>query len=91
MLQHGEPGFSVDTGDKWREKLRNACTEITSADDSDVCNLGSLVLSRFESPQRFENAVRDSVLFLTAGSEYSDVPYAKVARFESRTAAWDSA
>ena len=26
------------------EKLRNACTEITSADDSDVCNLGSLVL-----------------------------------------------
>jgi ribonucleoside-diphosphate reductase alpha chain len=78
MTKHGEPGFSVDTGDKWREKLRNACTEITSADDSDVCNLGSLVLSRFESPQRFEEAVRDAVLFLTAGSLYSDVPYEKI-------------
>lgn len=78
MLQHGEPGFSIDRGDKSDEKLRNACTEITSADDSDVCNLGSLVLPHFESPQRFENAVRDATLFLTAGTEYSDVPYDKV-------------
>lgn len=78
MLRHGEPGFSVDTGEKWREKLRNACTEITSADDSDVCNLGSLVLPRFENVQEFESAVRDGVLFLTAGSEYSDIPYDKV-------------
>lgn len=84
MLQHGEPGFSVDTGDKWAEKLRNACTEITSADDSDVCNLGSLVMPRFESPKQFEEAVRDSVLFLTAGSEYSDVPYEKVAEVRTR-------
>lgn len=79
MLKHGEPGFSVDRGEKWAEKLRNACTEITSADDSDVCNLGSLVISRYETPQRFERAVRDATLFLTAGSIYSDVPYAKVA------------
>jgi ribonucleoside-diphosphate reductase alpha chain len=78
MTKHGEPGFSVDTDEKWPEKLRNACTEITSADDSDVCNLGSLVLPRFESPQEFEEAVRHAVLFLTAGSEYSDVPYDKV-------------
>jgi ribonucleoside-diphosphate reductase alpha chain len=84
MLKHGEPGFSIDRGAQWNEKLRNACTEITSADDSDVCNLGSLVLSRFESPQRFEEAVRDAVLFLTAGSEYSDVPYEKVARVRSQ-------
>jgi len=78
MTKHGEPGFSVDRGEKWAEKLRNACTEITSADDSDVCNLGSLVLPRFDSPKDFEEAVRHAVLFLTAGSEYSDVPYAKV-------------
>lgn len=78
MLLHGEPGFSIDTGDKWREKLRNACTEITSADDSDICNLGSLVLPRFESPQQFEDAVRYAVLFLTGGSLYSEVPYPKV-------------
>lgn len=78
MLRHGEPGFSVDRGDKRKEKLRNACTEITSADDSDVCNLGSLVLPRFESPQQFEEAVRYAVLFLTGGSLYSQVPYGKV-------------
>lgn len=80
MVTTGEPGFSVDLGDKRDEILRNACTEITSADDSDVCNLGSLVLPKFHSPEQFGNAVRDAVLFLTAGSLYSDVSYDKVER-----------
>jgi ribonucleoside-diphosphate reductase alpha chain len=79
MLKHGEPGFTVDRGDKRDEVLRNACTEITSADDSDVCNLGSLVLPRFSNPEQFGAAVRDAVLYLTAGSLYSHVPYEKVA------------
>jgi ribonucleoside-diphosphate reductase alpha chain len=79
MVKHGEPGFSIDTGDKSDEVLRNACTEITSAHDSDVCNLGSLVLPRFSSPQEFEQGVRDAVAFLTAGSMYSHVPYDRVA------------
>lgn len=78
MVTTGEPGFSVDLGDKKDEVLRNACTEITSADDSDVCNLGSLVLPRYETPLEFGEAVRDAALFLTAGSLYSDVPYGKV-------------
>lgn len=78
MTQTGEPGFTVDLGDKRDEKLRNACTEIVSADDSDICNLGGLVLSRFDDPYEFENAVRLGTLFLTAGSVYSDVPYARV-------------
>lgn len=84
MLKHGEPGFTIDTGDKAGEVLRNACTEITSADDSDVCNLGSLVLPEFSSPHQFESAVRDAVLFLTAGSVYSHVPYDKVAEIRER-------
>lgn len=84
MLKHGEPGFTIDTGDKAGEVLRNACTEITSADDSDVCNLGSLVLPRFSDPGQFESAVRDAVLFLTAGSVYSDVPYEKVAEIREK-------
>jgi ribonucleoside-diphosphate reductase alpha chain len=75
MLRHGEPGFTVDRGSKAGEVLRNACTEITSADDSDVCNLGSLVLPRFDSPREFGAAVRDMALFLTAGTLYSHVPY----------------
>lgn len=78
MLRHGEPGFSVDVGKHAGEVLRNACTEITSADDSDVCNLGSLVLPRFTTPNQFGSALRDLVLFLTAGSVYSDIPYEKV-------------
>jgi ribonucleoside-diphosphate reductase alpha chain len=78
MLRHGEPGFTVDVGEHAGEVLRNACTEITSADDSDVCNLGSLVLPRFSTPEQFGSAVRDMALFLTAGSIYSDVPYEKV-------------
>ena len=32
----GEPGFSFNFGDKRNETLRNACTEVTSEDDSDV-------------------------------------------------------
>lgn len=79
MLKHGEPGFTIDCGGYSSEVLRNACTEITSADDSDVCNLGSLVMPRFYNPRDFGKAVKDAVLFLTAGSLYSDVPYDKVA------------
>lgn len=74
MLKHGEPGFSIDTGNKSDEVLRNACTEITSADDSDVCNLASLVLPRFDSPEEFGKAVKTMVIFLTAGSVYSSHP-----------------
>jgi ribonucleoside-diphosphate reductase alpha chain len=45
MLTTAEPGFSVDVGDNAGESLRNACTEVTSADDSDICNLGSINLA----------------------------------------------
>lgn len=84
MVTTGEPGFSVDLGDKADEKLRNACTEIVSADDSDICNLGGVVISRFDSPKAFGEAVRYGTLFLTAGTVYSDVPYEKVAEVREK-------
>lgn len=84
MTQTGEPGLSVDLGDKRDEKLRNACTEIVSADDSDICNLGGLVLSRFDDPYEFERAVRAGVLYLLAGTVYSDVPYERVAEIREK-------
>lgn len=84
MLTTGEPGFSVDLGSQANENLRNACTEIVSEDDSDICNLGGLVLSRFKTPQEFGQAVRAGVEFLTAGTLYSDVPYAKVAEIREK-------
>jgi len=35
-MMTGEPGFSFNFGEKRDETLRNACTEVTSSDDSDV-------------------------------------------------------
>lgn len=84
MTQTGEPGFTVDLEDKRDEKLRNACTEIVSADDSDICNLGGLSLARFSSPQEFEEAVRLGALYLTAGTVYSHVPYPQVAEIRDK-------
>lgn len=78
MLKTAEPGFSIDTGDNKYENLRNACTEVTSRDDSDICNLGSINLSRIESPQDMSRVVELSTAFLLAGTVYSDVPYSRV-------------
>ena len=78
MLKTAEPGFSIDTGENAGETLRNACTEVTSTDDSDICNLGSLNLARFDSLEDFGDAVFHATLFLLAGTVYSHVPYEKV-------------
>lgn len=78
MVRSAEPGLSVDIGPNAGETLRNACTEITSSDDSDICNLGSVNLSRIESKEEMEEAVRYGTLFLLAGTVYSDLPYGKV-------------
>lgn len=78
MLKTAEPGFSVDTGVNSGETLRNACTEVTSRDDSDICNLGSINMARIESLADMGNVVELGVAFLLAGTVYSDVPYSKV-------------
>lgn len=78
MLKTGEPGFSVDTGKNSKETLRNACTEVSSADDSDICNLGSINFARIDSLDEFKDVLECATAFLLAGTVYSDVPYAKV-------------
>lgn len=78
MLKTAEPGFSIDVGKNRNENLRNACTEVTSADDSDICNLGSINMARIESLEEMERVVELSTMFLLAGTLYSDVPYARV-------------
>lgn len=78
MLKTGEPGFSVDTGVNAGETLRNACTEVSSRDDSDICNLGSINMARIGSLDEFKGVLESAVAFLLAGTVYSDVPYAKV-------------
>lgn len=84
MLKTGEPGFSVDIGTNAGECLRNACTEVTSADDSDICNLGSINLANVESLEEMETLVELATAFLLAGTVYSDVPYEKVAEVRTK-------
>ncbi|MCI0561708.1 MAG: hypothetical protein MN733_24730 [Nitrososphaera sp.] len=78
MLSTGEPGFSIDIGKNSGETLRNACTEVTSRDDSDICNLGSLNLARIESVEEMKEVTEAAVAYLLSGTVYSDVPYARV-------------
>jgi ribonucleoside-diphosphate reductase alpha chain len=78
MVRTGEPGFSIDLGKNHKETLRNACTEVSSEDDSDVCNLGSINLARVESLDEMKGLVEVAIAFLLAGTVYSDVPYTKV-------------
>lgn len=77
-LLNGEPGFSFNFWDKETETLRNACTEVCSSDDSDVCNLGSINLSRIENIDRFKTVVQMATKFLLCGTLVADVPYNKV-------------
>ena len=83
MVKKAEPGFSVDY-DNPAECLRNACTEVVSEDDSDICNLGSLNMAAFENPMEFADAVEAATLFLLAGTVYSHVPYEKVAMVRTK-------
>jgi len=78
MCRTGEPGFSVDVGEREGEDLRNACTEIVSRDDSDVCNLGSINLARIDSLEEMRRVTELGTIFLLAGTLYSDLPYPKV-------------
>jgi ribonucleoside-diphosphate reductase alpha chain len=77
-LHTGEPGFSFNFGDKSNETLRNACTEVTSADDSDVCNLGSVNMGAIETLEEFTDIVRLGSKFLVCGTVRADLPYDKV-------------
>lgn len=84
MLKTAEPGFSVDVGKNKKETARNACTELTSSDDSDICNLGSINLARVSSISEMENLVNLSTAFLLAGTIYSDIPYPEVDKVRSK-------
>ena len=77
-LMTGEPGFSFNFGSQQNETLRNACTEITSEDDSDVCNLGSVNLANVESIEEFRNVVHLASKFLVCGLIRAHLPYKKV-------------
>jgi ribonucleoside-diphosphate reductase alpha chain len=83
-LRTGEPGFSFNFFDKENETLRNACTEVTSSDDSDVCNLGSINLGRIEDVHTLRDVVHLATKFLVCGTLKAKLPYEKVAQVREK-------
>jgi ribonucleoside-diphosphate reductase alpha chain len=83
-LMTAEPGLSFNFFDKELETLRNACCEVTSEDDSDVCNLGSINMGRIESIEEMRTVVELATKFLVCGTLRADVPYEKVAKVREK-------
>jgi len=83
-MMTGDPGFSFNFGNKQNETLRNACTEVTSEDDSDVCNLGSINLSNINNLEEFKSVVSLGSKFLVCGTLRADLPYDRVYRVREK-------
>lgn len=77
-MRTAEPGFSFNFFDKEDETLRNACTEVTSSTDSDVCNLGSINMGRIEDIHEMSEVVELGTKFLICGTLKAKLPYDKV-------------
>jgi len=83
-MMTGEPGFSFNFGDKQNETLRNACTEVTSEDDSDVCNLGSVNIGAIANIDEFKAVVHLASKFLVCGTLRADLPYERVTKVREK-------
>ncbi len=83
-LRTAEPGFSFNFFQHEEETLRNACTEVTSSDDSDVCNLGSINLGRIDDISEFSQVVELATKFLICGTLKAKLPYEKVERVREK-------
>lgn len=83
-LRTAEPGWSFNFGEKQDETLRNACTEVTSEDDSDVCNLASANMSQIDTIEEFAEVVYLASKFLYCGTIRGDVPFEKVRKIRDQ-------
>lgn len=83
-LSTAEPGLSFNFYEKENETLRNACCEVVSEDDSDVCNLGSVNMANIESKEEFQEVVDLSTKFLLCGTLVADLPYEKIYKIREK-------
>ena len=83
-MMTGEPGFSFNFYEKENETLRNACTEVTSEDNADVCNLGSINMAKIESYDRFVEVVQLATIFLLCGTIRAELPFEQVYRVREK-------
>lgn len=58
--------------------LTGQCTEVTSEDDSDVCNLGSVNMANIETLDEFRKICNLASKFLLCGTLVAELPYEKV-------------
>lgn len=72
----GEPGFQFDIYTP-EEVIRNACAEFISAHDSDMCNLGSLNISRIKDLVELADVAYLASMFLYCGSLQAELPLDK--------------
>ncbi len=54
--------------------LVSNCTEVTSSDNLDMCNLGHFNLARYDTAEEFADDVIVGTAFLVAGTLYSKLP-----------------
>jgi len=80
MCQTGEPGMCFNFYENEKDTGRNACTEFTSEDDSDVCNLGSVNLGNISSITELRDVVNLASKFLVCGTIRGELPFEKVTK-----------
>ena len=67
----------------WTEGVNvSNCCEVSSEDDSDVCNLGSLNMANYETIEEWKAGVILATKFLLCGTLVAHLPYQKV--YETR-------
>jgi len=76
--KNGEPGFGFNFGLQSSETARNACTEVVSADDGDVCNIGSVNMANIDTIEEFREVVRIGTTFLACGLIEGELPNEKI-------------
>lgn len=83
-LRTAEPGFSFNFFDKEKEVGRNACTEVTSADDGDVCNLGSINLGRVSGIDELKSITELATKFLICGTLGAQLPFEQIRKVREK-------